>query len=241
MFPHSQYSPYSSIMYPPLSSRVTSVKREPVRYYEGRRPLTQPVTYDSFFKIVIVLDESGSMSPIKENMCKAINDLIKEQKQIKDRPATFTLVKFNDKVNRVIKNKPLDVINELTSNDYNPNGATALYDCIGDTIEWFRNEKDVLMVIVTDGQENASRSFTKSEVNIMIEDKKRTNNWSYVYLSNDLTTAMQGDNIGLRNSDYSTNAVLERQHFGSYLGNTLNTAISNYRTKGQSVQQQLNS
>ncbi len=235
------FNPFSSSSYYPYERALNvPVRREPIRRHEERTPQTEPVTSDSFFKIVIILDESGSMEPIKGDMKNAINDLITEQKQIKGRPTTFTLVKFNDKVNRVIKNKPLEDIKLLTSEDYTPNGSTALYDCIGDTIEWFRNEKDVLMVIVTDGQENASRSFNKNEVNKMIEEKKKNNNWTYVYLSNDLKTASQGADIGCVKSDYATNAMVEQKHFGSYMSNNLNSAISNYRKDGTSVQRQLN-
>lgn len=230
--------PYERALHVP----IIPVRREPIKYYKSaiRDHQTSPVTSNSFFKIVIVLDESGSMENVRESMKKSINDLIKEQQQIKGRPATLSLVKFNDKVNRVIENKPLENIKLLTSEDYQPNGSTALYDCIGDTIEWFRNEKDVLLVIVTDGQENASRSFSKSEVAKMIEDKKKNNRWTYVYLSNDLKTSAQGSDIGCFNSLCATNVVVDQQKFGSYMSDNLNTAISNFRTNGVSVQSQLN-
>jgi uncharacterized protein YegL len=201
---------------------------------------TMPVTLDGFYKIVLILDESGSMESIRNDMLKSINDLIKEQQQVKERPTTFTLVKFSDKVNRYISNKPLNNIKLLSSEDYTPNGSTALYDAIGDTINWFRNEKDVLMVIVTDGQENSSTKYNKQQINTMIEQKKETNNWSYVYLSNDLSTKLQGNNIGLHKSDYATNYQVERESFGKYISQNLNYAITNCRQKGVTVQSQLN-
>ena len=197
-----------------------------------------PVTSSDFFKIVVILDASGSMSVIQKDMKKAINDLITEQKQVKERPATFTLVKFSDNVQRVIENKRLEDINPLE--DYSPSGSTALYDAIGDTISWFRNEKNVLMVIVTDGQENASRRYSRSDVTRMIESKNGRNGWSFVYLSNDLKTFEQGNNIGLQRSAFTTNAVVGQNDFGNYLGNNLNTAIKNYRMTGESIQNQLN-
>jgi len=200
----------------------------------------KPVALDNFFKIVMVLDESGSMSSIKTNMIKSINDLITEQKQVKERQATFTLVKFNDRINRVIKNKHLNNIRKLSENDYQPNATTALYDAIGDTINWFRNERDVLMVIVTDGQENSSRRYNKTMVTNMIEDKKRFNNWSYVYLSNDLDTFAQGDNIGLHKSKFASNCLKDKYEYSQFLSKDLNGAIKNYRQYNMSVQDQLN-
>ena len=200
----------------------------------------ETVTFDDFFKIVIVLDESGSMITIKKEMIKAINDLILEQKQVKGKQTTFTLVKFNDKVNRVIKNKNLNDTTVLTNGDYTPSGPTALYDAIGDTINWFRNESDVLMVIVTDGQENSSKQYTKCQVHELIDEKKNTKNWSYVYLSSDLETYTQGNNIGFKKSSYSSNCAVNQRSFGRFVAGSLNSAIGNYRSKGISVQSQLN-
>ena len=195
---------------------------------------------DDFFKIVMIIDESGSMEEIKDKMIKSINDLITEQKQVKERPSTFTLVKFNHTINRVVKNKNLNDMTNLKSTDYIPSGTTALYDAIGDTVNWFKNEKDVLMVIVTDGADNASKKYTKRDIGNMIEEKKRNNNWSYVYLSNDLSTFNQGNNIGLAQSSFSTNCVADQGNYGDFIGNKLNSAISNFRKGGISVQSQLN-
>lgn len=199
----------------------------------------KPVTFDDFFKIVIVLDESGSMMNIRDEIIKSINELIEEQKQIKGRPSTFTLVKFNDKIKRVITNKLLTDINGISYSNYRPSGSTSLYDAIGYTIDWFRNEKNVLMIIVTDGQENSSIKYSKMKINNMIDEKKEKNKWTYVYLSSDLNTEIQGNNIGLHQSYYTTNCRMEQNNFGKFIGKSLNAAISGYRQKGISVQSQL--
>lgn len=223
------------IMLPAFLSQAFLPQRSQVSKHNN-----EPVTSNGFFKIVIVLDESGSMEPIKHKMRNSINDLITEQKQISGRPATFTLVKFNNTINRVIKNKLLTEVNNLTSDDYKPNGSTALYDAIGDTINWFRNENDVLMVIVTDGQENASTKYTKNLVKEMIDEKKEKNNWTYVYLSSDFNTFEQGNKIGLDNAKYNMSNCLRDQHaFGSFISNDLNCAVKEYRSKGTSIKSQL--
>ena len=76
----------------------------------------------------------------------------------------------------MVKNKNLNDMTNLKSTDYIPSGTTALYDAIGDTVNWFKNEKDVLMVIVTDGADNASKKYTRRDIENMIEEKKRNNN-----------------------------------------------------------------
>lgn len=196
---------------------------------------------DDYFKIIMIVDESGSMSDIRDKMIVAINDLIKEQQQVKERPATFTLVKFNDQVNRVIKNKDLNSVNLLNLNDYIPSGPTALYDAIGDTVDWFKNEKDVLLVIVTDGKDNMSRRFSKNTVMNLINQKKESNNWSYVYLSDDISTYTEGNNLGLQTSNYSSNICMSKMNIGDYIRNDVNKAVSKYRKSGETVQSQLNS
>ncbi len=199
------------------------------------------VESNSKFKIVVILDESGSMESIRKNMLDSLNDLIKEQKQIKERPATFTLIKFNDKINRKYENLPLEEMNLLSSEDYIPSGSTSLYDAIGTTINRFRNERDVLMVIITDGQENSSKKYNKQFVSTKLDEKKKYNNWSYVYLSCDLQTFEQGTGIGLNNSSYSSNVQIRQESYGSYISKNLNSALSNFRKNGISVQSQLNS
>lgn len=190
------------------------------------------------FKIVVVLDESGSMEPIRRDMIKALNDLLKEQRQI-DRPCKFTLVKFNDRIKRVIENADLKETRDLSVEDYYPEKTTALYDAIGSTIDWFRYESNVLLVIITDGQENASTKYNKKQITDLLDEKKRYRQWTYVYLSNDLTNSMQGTNLGLDNSSASANCVVQRNDFGSYISKNMNKAIFNYRVFGQSVQSQL--
>lgn len=195
---------------------------------------------DDYFKIIMIIDESGSMNNIKDNMLKSINSLITEQKQVKERPTTFTVVKFNNVINRVIKNKNLNDINLLKNTDYLPSGTTSLYDAIGDTINWFKNEKNVLMVIITDGMDNASKKYTKKQILSLIEQKKMYNNWSYVYLSCDLSTENQGNDLGLKKSSFASNCNISQSAYGDFIGNKLNVAITNFRTNGISVQQQLN-
>ena len=173
-------------------------------------------------------------------MLDSLNDLIKEQKQVKGRPTTFTLIKFSDRVNTQIENKPLEETNILTSSDYTPNGSTALYDALGYTINRFRNERDVLLVIITDGQENASRDFDKNYVTQKLQEKEKYNKWSYVYLYSDLNTFQQGNNMGFNSSPVCSNVQVSKDNYRSYISNNLNSALSKFRTQGVSIQSQLN-
>jgi len=200
-----------------------------------------PIEPDDFFKIVVVLDESGSMHSIKENMRTSLNQLITEQKTITERPSKFTLVKFNEHVRRVIQNKLLDEVELLQENDYKPDGGTALFDAVGDTINWFRNEKNVLMIVVTDGQENSSRKYTnKKQITDTVAKMQNEQGWNYVYLSCDIATAEQGNNMGFATSTTSSNKVVRQEDFGQFISLQLNSAISTSRKSNVPVSSQLN-
>ena len=187
----------------------------------------------------MILDESGSMGSIREDMLKSINDLIEKQKTV-DRPCRFTLVKFNQHINRKISSKQLQDVNPLKNNDYLTSGTTALYDAIGDTVDWYRYEEHVLLVIVTDGQENSSKTYRLDEIKSLLDEKNKNRGWTYVYLANDLSVARQGDTIGCNKSAFSSNCQVAQESYGKFIKNDLSKAIKKSRVCGQSVQEQLN-
>jgi hypothetical protein len=159
------------------------------------------------YKIVLILDESGSMSSIKSHIVDSINDLIRKQKEVKGRTTLFTLIKFNNETRTIKQNADFSTIDYLANSEYNPSGGTALYDAIGETLEAYKDEKNVLIVIITDGEENTSRKYCKADVAPKIDSLKTNTEkgWSFVYIGCDLETAKQGDKIGLATSANACN------------------------------------
>jgi len=204
----------------------------------GAKRLGKTVTHSDAYKIVIILDESGSMSAIRHDMIESINSLIREQRTI-DRPCKFTLIRFNDIITRDIKNTSLKDVPLLNPENYDPKGKTALYDAIGDTIDWYRYEENVLLVIVTDGQENASQVYKREEIRQLLDEKK-SRGWNYVYLANDLSVSKQGLDIGCNKSMNSSNCQVAQEKYGEFVRHDLNNAIRNSRIHGSTVQSFLN-
>ncbi|MBN2355553.1 hypothetical protein JXO59_05540 [candidate division KSB1 bacterium] len=110
----------------------------------------------------------------------------------------MTLVQFDsqDPYEVVHRFKKIQKIDELTRKTYVPRASTPLLDAMGrgindleksiaDLKEDERPAK-VMMVIITDGQENASREFRKDQIIKMIKEKQEKLDWQFVFLSADL-------------------------------------------------------
>lgn len=203
-------------------------------------PVT-PLSATDALKIVMILDESGSMKIIKDKMRISINEFITNQQKEKVDATTFTLVKFSDNVGTVIDNVSMDMVKPLNEKDYEPTGSTALFDAIGLTIDRFREQPNVIMVIVTDGEENASIQYTdRKTIATLISKYKTEKKWNFVYLSCDVDTFNQGENMGYARSAQSSNVRYDKFHMGNFIGGGLSKAVSCQRATGQTVNQTLN-
>lgn len=187
-------------------------------------------------RIILVLDESGSMALQKSEIISGVNEMIRNQRNLQDGHIDFSIVKFNEKVTKVRENC-LKHIQPLTSRDYNPNGMTALYDAIGVCINKYIEDKDTIMIIATDGAENSSREYTRQNMLDMIEKQRKTKNWNFIYLSEDPTTVKQGEDIGFTNSKYNcSNTFVGARQCGKTIGsNSLQSFISQV-SKGETNQ-----
>lgn len=153
--------------------------------------------------IALIIDESGSMESIKDKVITSINSFLQEQRQYffsqnYNLDPRVTLVTFNNQINL----KGMDVpLNDIKFENYNPSGTTALNDAIGETINrlsLMRYTK-VIVCIVTDGMENASKKFTRNYVSEMITEFQQKG-WNFVYLCTSFDDFNKGSLINQGNS-----------------------------------------
>ena len=153
--------------------------------------------------IILILDESGSMDPIRKDIIGSFNKFIREQQDLKvdnkDKTAV-TFIKFNDKITKIFEKEPLEKVKEIGLDDYIPGGCTALNDAVGTMIDKYSAEKNVCFVVITDGEENSSKKYTGVLIREKIDEKK-DKGWNFIYLSSDLKTATQGACLGVRSSE----------------------------------------
>ena len=158
--------------------------------------------------IIFLLDRSGSMYGSEKDTIGGFNSFIKDQKK-KEVQAKVTTILFDHGYEILYKRKDLYDVEDLTETEYYVRGSTALLDAIGKTIITMDREidNDVLFVITTDGYENSSKEFTKSQIKNMIIN----HSWEFIYLGADIDSYAEAAGIGIR-QDRTAN--YEKTHDG---------------------------
>jgi len=199
-------------------------------------------------EIVCIVDKSGSMYDVVDETIGSFDSFIEEQKQVKGE-ANITLALFDNNYQLIHNGEPLDNVKSLRET-YRIGGSTALNDSIGKTIINIENRIKTLkadkvpskfiVMILTDGQENASSEFTTDDIKKMI-GKKKSEGWDFVFLGADEAAFAQSRNYGIAAAQ---SVVFSKGKMGSksrganvmakmssYYANTRSGA--NYMTLGQ--------
>ena len=153
--------------------------------------------------ITVVLDRSGSMETCRTDAEGGLNAFVDDQKT-KPGDARFTLIQFDTEYEFVHRAIPLRDVPKCT---LTPRGRTALLDAIGrgiaETGERLKAMTEdqrpglVVMVIVTDGQENSSREFTKLQIRAMIERQQTAYKWQFTFLGANQDAFAEAAQLGL--------------------------------------------
>jgi hypothetical protein len=162
---------------------------------------------NDYTHIVVILDRTGSMDSIRDDTIGGFNAFLSQQKA-EPSFATLTLVQFDsqDSYEIVHRFKALDEVPDLTRETFVPRASTPLLDAIGRGINDLESSlanlaednrpSRVVMVIITDGAENASREFNKDQIQKMITEKQSV--WQFVFLSADMTAINDALEGGMR-------------------------------------------
>lgn len=187
--------------------------------------------------VLIVLDSSGSMGSIKRETIKGFNENLETIRvETENMETKISLVTFNDPENiqEVIWLEDVHTVEPLTEKSYKPDNMTALYDAVGYTVEKFQDEVElssndgVLLVIVTDGQENSSRKFTQERMKKMLGGLEEHPNWTITFIGANQDVML---NTGAMGIDYGTGNSLAFAASSRGMVNmtkTTNTGYSNY-------------
>lgn len=151
--------------------------------------------------LAIIVDRSGSMINMQNEAENAINRFINDQKT--NNECSLFLVTFDDQ----IEANYYEDINSFEEFVLVPRGTTALYDAIGHTVNEigislerrseFERPDSVIVVIMTDGFENASQTFNKAGIKNLIQQQTNDYNWKFIFLGANQDAVLVGQTIGI--------------------------------------------
>ena len=155
--------------------------------------------------LVIIIDNSGSMSSLRDDVIGGYNTLIEEQK--KEGNVQVTTVFFNHQISFVHESVDIDTIKPIDGRSYAPSGCTALLDAIGDSIAFIKNKhaklkvvelpKNVIFSIMTDGLENSSREYSYSQIKRMIELQEKSG-WVFLFQAANIDVEQEAERLGVK-------------------------------------------
>ena len=183
---------------------------------------------DNLTDITVVLDRSGSMAAVRDDTIGGFNSVLEEQKQVSG-TAYLTLVQFDDQYEVIYEGRSLPSAPALTTRTFVPRGSTALLDAIGRTIyavgarlavlpEADRPGK-VLLLIMTDGEENSSHEFSRAQIFDMITHQREAYAWEIVFIGTNQDAVATGASYGIPASNalsYAPTAAGTRQALGTF-------------------------
>ena len=146
-----------------------------------------------------VLDASGSMSGEIPEVLDEVNRQIRELKskyEESERPCRVTIVKFDTVYTLLRDSERIQHMQEISAEDYFAGGMTALYDAIGLAVKRAdarinfkvrRGDAEALVVVFTDGGENASSEFTGHDIQALLKDYQEREGWDIALIGTDIS------------------------------------------------------
>ena len=194
-------------------------------------------------EIAIILDRSGSMASIKEDMEGGFKTFMEEQRLVPS-PCVVSLYQFDNDMNVVFEERPLADVADLV---LAPRGGTALYDAMGQVIVMMgerlakKPEQErpgkVVVLVITDGQENASKEYAAASVKNMVTEQREKYNWQFAFLGANIDSFDVGGHLGVAatsTANYEANARGVRQGY-QVSGQAVRSYRSGRGASGQSV------
>lgn len=182
-------------------------------------------------EFLYILDASGSMHGLTDDVIGGFNSFLKEQNSLKDQ-AYLTTVLFNNHINTIYQSKDINSINPMSRRTYKATGSTSLFDAIGSSVLSLTERtktKKIMVIIMTDGYENSSRLFSRTKIKRII-DMKTEEGWEFIFAGANIDVDKVSDSIGIRKD--------RRMHFTSDSEGTrkiykrVSGITANYRTTG---------
>lgn len=153
--------------------------------------------------ITVLLDRSGSMQAIHQATVQGFASFVEQQRSVPG-DCRFTLAQFDTHYELVYQERPVKKVGPLV---LEPRGGTALLDAMGRVIQDTANRlahvrmmgspSRIIVVIITDGQENSSRNFTRPAVFDLVRHYTETRDWQFVFLGANQDAIREASQLGI--------------------------------------------
>ena len=180
--------------------------------------------------IHFVLDRSGSMWETLNDTIGGFNTFVESQKQDVNGECTMSLHQFDHEYETIYTNKPITEVDLLNTKTFVPRGQTALVDAIGRTISNASSSTDdvkIIVVILTDGEENSSKEFRYDTISKMIQGKEK-DGWEFVFLGANQDAIKTAAGLGIKQNSAMTYNQTPQNVRACFSG--LSSAISRARS-----------
>lgn len=158
---------------------------------------------------LIILDESGSMFSIKKQIISGFNEVVQTVKgveqQFPEQEHFISFITFNGLgITEQLFNAPVKYLKELNESTYRPDASTPLYDAIGFGVAKLERQLEgvenynVLVTVLTDGEENSSREYTLDAIKKKIEALQRKR-WTFTYTGTDHDVHRSAKDLSITN------------------------------------------
>ena len=192
----------------------------------------------------LIVDKSGSMSDCIEQTISGFNEQVNKiqqlEKEYSEQEITIGLTTFNHEVYHHFFQSPPTAVRKLNTDTYRPDGTTALIDAIGMTIQNIENETQhhqdqvnttVVIVILTDGHENASRIFKLEDIKKAISRLEKTGKWTFSFIGATLDAVDIAESMSIKRQN---SFMFEKSNMKSGLFDRLGQSMDNYMNKKRS-------
>jgi hypothetical protein len=179
------------------------------------------------------------MESIRDDAIGGFNRFLEDQKKQPGR-ATLTYAQFDTEYELVHDGLPLQYVPALTAETFVPRGSTALLDAMGRTINAVgarlsntpesQRPGKVIVVILTDGAENASKEFRRDKIKAMVEEQTNRWNWQFIYLAANQDAIAVGQSVGIRAQACAAFVADKAGTERSY--RSVSNSVSSYRSSG---------